>query len=99
MLKKTVQQGPPNFLYLFLEERARPPLLRASNGHILIVRVLRVKRAPGRSSLHAGGFFKNPERGSYLRGRVKRKTAPSCCRRGSQNISFRGIVYLRIQFG
>ncbi len=28
------------------------PLLRASNEHILIVRVLRARRAPGRSPLH-----------------------------------------------
>src|SRR4029077_2123034 len=44
-------RGPSNPLHLSLREWPGCPLLRASNEHILIVRVLRARRAPGRSLL------------------------------------------------
>ena len=44
-----VQRGPSKSLYLSLEEWPRLPLLRASDEHSCIVRVLRARRAPGRS--------------------------------------------------
>ena len=56
MLKKAVQQGPSNSLYLSLGEWPRGPLLRASNEHSFIVRVLRAKRAPGHPPLLADFF-------------------------------------------
>ena len=62
MLKKAVQQGPSNSLYHSLGERPGCPLLRASNEHSFIVRVLRAKRAPGRSPPPAGGHFQHPAR-------------------------------------
>jgi hypothetical protein len=50
-LRARVQQGVLRLL-IFLGGSGRGyPLLRASNEHILIVRVLRARRAPGRSLL------------------------------------------------
>jgi hypothetical protein len=44
-------------------------------------------------------LFSIRDKGSYLSGRVKRKTAPSCRRRSSHNISSTRTGYLRTQFG
>jgi len=47
-----VERGPSYSLYLPLEEWPVFPLLRALNEHCFIVRVLRARRAPGRSFPH-----------------------------------------------